>query len=67
MTNVHYRCYIPNMLHKSTPRSADQHPTQMSYEKRLRIQKECSQPYDFCRAADTSAGDISCSISIIEL
>ena len=44
--------FIPNTHHKLTPRSASQWPTQMSYKKRLRIQKECSQPYDFCGAAD---------------
>ena len=34
------------------PRSASKWLTQMLYEKRLRIQKECGQPYDFCGAAD---------------
>ena len=49
------------------PRLAGQWPTQMLYRKRLRTQKECSWPYDFYGAADMSVGDISCSISIIEL
>ena len=34
------------------PWLAGQWLTQMSYEKRLRIQKECGWPYDFCGVAD---------------
>ena len=30
--------------------------TKMSYEKVLRIWKECCQPYDFCGVANMSAG-----------
>ena len=60
MTNVHvhYRCYISNTLHKSTPGQLanGQHKCHMKrgleFEKRLRIQKECGQLYNFCGAAD---------------
>ena len=41
---------IPNAFHELTPRLASQWPTQMSYEKSLKIQKECSWQYDFCGA-----------------
>ena len=34
------------------PRSAGQQLTQMLYEKRLRIQKECGWPYNICGAAN---------------
>ena len=44
--------FIPNTLHELTPSLAGQWLTQMSYKKMLRFQKECSQPYDFCWAAD---------------
>ena len=40
------------------PELAGWWPTQMSYKKVLRIQKEGSQPSDFCGAADMSARDI---------
>ena len=46
---------------------ASQQPTQMLYEKTLIIQKECYQPYDFCMAANMSAGDIVCALFILEL
>ena len=49
------------------PRLASQWPTQMSYEEMLRIQKECCQPYDFYGAADMLAGDIVCTLFIIEI
>ena len=49
------------------PKLAGQWPTQMSYEKMLRIQKECCQPYDFCRVADMLARDSVYTIFIIEL
>ena len=45
---------------------AGQQPTQMPYEKMLRIQKECYWAYDFCRAADMLAGDIVCTSFILE-
>ena len=40
---------------------------QMLYEKMLRIQKECYRPYNFCMVADMSAGDIVCTLFILEL
>ena len=49
------------------PKSAGQWLTQMSYEKTLRIQKECCWLCDFCGVADMSAGDIVCAMFIIEL
>ena len=47
--------------------SAGQWPTQMPYEKMLRIQKECYWLYDFCRVADMLAGDILFALFILEL
>ena len=47
--------------------SAGLQPTEMSYEKTLRIQKEHYWPYDFCMAADMLAGDIVCALFTLEL
>ena len=46
---------------------AGQWPTQMLYEKMLRIQKESYWPYDFCTAANMSATDIMCALFILKL
>ena len=40
---------------------------QMSYEKIIRIQKECYWPYNFCGEADMLAGDIVCIILTLKL
>ena len=55
--------FIQNVLHESTPRLAGQWLTQMSYKKRLRIQKECGQPYDFCWVAD-NVGQRQCALIV---
>ena len=50
--HIHYRYHVLDALHELMPKSAGQWPTQKSYKKVLRIQKECGRPYDFCRVAD---------------
>ena len=50
--NKYPRCYNSVALHELTPRSAGQWLTQKLYKNRFLFQKECSQPYNFCREAD---------------
>ena len=50
--NKYPRCYISDTLHELTPRSASQWLTQKPYKNCFLFQKECSQPYNFCREAD---------------
>ena len=37
------------MIHELTPKLASQQPTQKLYKNHFLFQKECGQPYDFCR------------------
>ena len=50
--NKYPGCYNSDALHELTPMSAAQQPTQKPYKNHFLFQKECSQPYDFCREAD---------------
>ena len=40
------------MIHELIPKSASQWPTQKPYKNHFLFQKECSQPYNFCRETD---------------
>ena len=42
---------ILNTIHELTPRSAGWWLTQKPYKNCFLFQKECGQPYDFCREA----------------
>ena len=59
--------YIPTHSMSWHAMSASWQPTQMPYEKALRIQKECYQPYNFCGVADMLARDIMCALFVLEL
>ena len=50
--NIHPRCCILDALHELTPELAGRWLTQKLYKNHFLSQKECSQPYDFCRGAD---------------
>ena len=50
--NKYPRCYNSDTLHELTLELADWQPTQKSYKNCFLFQKECSQPYNFCREAD---------------
>ena len=50
--NKYPRCYNSDTLHELTPTLASQWPTQKPYKNHFLFQKECGQPYDFCREAD---------------
>ena len=56
--------YIPNPLHELTSHVSQ--PAKMSYEKSLRIQKECYWPHDFCEEANMLARDVICALFILE-
>ena len=59
--------YIHNRCFTSQPEVGRPMADTMSYEKRLRIQKKCGQPYDICGVADYVGQDIVCLIFIIKL
>ena len=46
------RYSILSTLHELTPESASQWLTQKSYKNCFLFQKECGQPYNFCRDTD---------------
>ena len=50
--NKYPRCYNSIALHELTPMLAGQWPTQKPYKNHFLFEKECGQPYDFCREAD---------------
>ena len=50
--NKYPRCFGSVALHELTPMSAGQWPTQKPYKNHFLFQKECGQPYDFCREAN---------------
>ena len=60
--NKYPRCYISVTLHELTPRSASQQPTQKPYKIYFLFEKECGQPYDFCREADNVGWVVSVHI-----
>ena len=45
-------CYNLDILHELTPMLASQWLTQKPYKNHFLFQKECGQPYNFCREAD---------------
>ena len=46
------RYYNSDALHELTPRLAGRWPTQKPYKNQFLFQKECGQPYNFCREAN---------------
>ena len=50
--NKYPRCYNSDALHELTPMSVSWQPTQKLYKNCFLFQKECGQPYNFCREAD---------------
>ena len=50
--NKYPRCYVLHALHELSPRSASWWPTEKPYKNCFHFEKECSQPYDFCREAN---------------
>ena len=57
--NKYPRCYDSDALHELTPMSASWQPKQKPYKNHFLFQKECGQPYNFCREADY-VGQTSC-------
>ena len=69
MTNVyvHYRHYISNMLHKSTPGQPANSQHKYHTKRGLEFEKNAVGHRTFVGQLTISVGDIACSIFIIEL
>ena len=58
--NKYPRYYDSDALQKLTPRLAGWWPTQKPYKNHFLFQKECGQPYNFCREAN-KVGQTNCA------
>ena len=69
MTNVyvHYRHYISNTLHKSTPGWPANSQHKCHTKRGLEFEKDAVSHMTFVGQPTMSVGDIACSIFIIEL
>ena len=54
--NKYPRCCNSVTLHELTPMLAGWWPTQKLYKNHLVFQKECGQPYNFCKRLTMLAG-----------
>ena len=64
---VHYRCYISDMLHKSTPGQLANGQHKCHMKRGLEFKKNAVSSTTFAGQPTMSVVDIVCSIFIIEL